>query len=253
MVVDNIEIRPYFGTELANKLKFELNCLSIASLYKRNLQNKLISKNHGKAIIYLSDNQGNTGKQNAVEDLLNIATIQMNFDFANYFKQNAYKKRLLILDELHKGAIEIAKHFKWDIKPLNEAYNKCVDAKLENNWISEKLKTKSSANHKYKAAVYFEYDNTEIRVYLIIYDKSEKQQQKTLVFTLNGLNRNIMYPDDIMPIINGKTKWLKDEFILSDKNNREIGRTKVKETNIKYINEKTNSLVAEKAEKYLKP
>ena len=85
---------------------------------------------------------------------------------------------------------------------------------------------------------------------MIIYDKKGKQIQKAQVFTLNGLDKNIMYPDDIMPIINGKTKWIKNEFILFDNNNKEIGRTKVIETIIEYLNKNTSSMVAESNKKY---
>jgi len=194
--------------------------------------------------------EGNYFYQNMIETLLDVVIIHRHFDFNNFFKQNTYTKRLLILNELHKGAKKIAKHFGWDIKPLDEAYNKCIEAKLENNWISKKLKTKSSPNRKHKAAVYFEYNSTEIRVYQIIYNKNGKQLQKTHVFTLDGLDNNIMYPDDIMPIVNGKTKWIKDEFILYDKKNNEIGRTKVNETTIEYLNEKPTSMVAEPGKKY---
>ena len=73
MIVANIEIRPYFGIELKDNLKFELNCHTVDSLYKRNLQKIFITERHWKIIIYLDN------AQNTIEDLLNVTTIHQPF------------------------------------------------------------------------------------------------------------------------------------------------------------------------------
>ena len=252
MFLQDIDIRPHIDTQYYENEQFNISSFTVENLFFKKLGKKYNSKKFWKILLYLHEtliekenyqeppkekrnkefmNQlRKTGKrfyQNMIEPSLDVVYIHRKFYFTNYFEQDKETKKRLILEQLHEGTKIIAKQLGWDSEPFDNAYKKCLELNLQNNWISEKLKTKSSPNRKYKGAIYFEYDIYEIQVFAIIYNQNGEEITRPKLFILNGLDENVIFPDDIMPIINGKTRWEKNEFILYDKSGKEISKVKI--------------------------
>ncbi len=252
MRLQNTDIFVDTGANILSERKFNLSTHCVSSLYRKKINKDYKTERWRKVLVLLHNEINNKselpperfGKQtiekvkalikkrlyyyeNMVKDGWEIATVHRRFDFEKYFLLDSDSKKRMILYELHEGTKNIALHFGWNTEPFDNAYKKCLDVNLQNNWISKRLKTKSSPNRKYKGAVFFEYDIYEIRVFAVIFDKNGTQIIKNKLLTLNGLDKDVMFPEDIMPIVMGKTRWIKNDFILFDKKGNKIGTTTV--------------------------
>jgi hypothetical protein len=64
----------------------------------------------------------------------------------------------------------------------------------------------------------------QIRIFGVIYDKTGKELLKKHFHRIDSKNESARFPSDLESIINGKTKWRKNEFLLINENGETLGK-----------------------------
>jgi len=244
----DIDCKAYQRCEIP--IDFNLNTNSILSMYLGKLGYKYETEPFGKAIVKLHKNlidkenwttlegltlderreriaQNTYNYLNEIEKMIDVTCIHRTFDFDTYFKSDKPTKKQMILSALHDGILLLAKHWDWAIEPLQNAYNKVIEQKLENRFTSKSLKVKSSIDRKYKGSIYVEHDIDFYRISGLIADKNDSELKRTIFADLSPSG----YPYDVQPIFKGKTQWTKtekgQEFSLIDEKGNLIGKMMV--------------------------
>ena len=173
MSLRQITLSAKFGFELARK--FNIETWAISELF----WSKLRKYKTGKILkcnIIASDVLENSEYVHSSH--INVANSHQLFDFNFYFNLNSkYEKKLMQLDILRKGMIEIASAENWEIEPIENAYFACLEQKLENKFlVNDKLK--SSPNRKIKAGIWCCWDIDIFKLYLILFDENGQEIHK---------------------------------------------------------------------------
>ncbi len=163
---------------------------------------------------------------NQIENLIDVCIVHRKFDFDKYFAAADFDQQKMILNEIHAGMLLLADHFSWDKQPLENAYLKCLEKKLIFQWTA--IAKKFSRNKQFSGEIFIDFQRYEIQTFAIIRDKNGNEIQRKIIDTFNGLeNINRIFPDDIVKITKGKTKWQNNDFVLFDKNAKEIARVTI--------------------------
>ena len=64
-----------------------------------------------------------------------VCEVQVVFDIDNFFELSNYEKKVITLQTLKQGIDLVIKEKEWDKLIFDNAYNKVIDDKYENNWI----------------------------------------------------------------------------------------------------------------------
>ncbi len=231
--------------------KFNITCAKMVAMFYFYKQHHYLTHSFGKAIVklhkflkeqnelpperfqYLSREEGrelyiagNYHYINEIEDFLGVCTIHRKFDFDKYFAADDFAQQKMILDEIYQGMLLLSDHFAWDQKPLENAYQRCLEKNLIFQWTA--LARKFSRNKQFSGEIFIDFQRYEIQIFAIIRDKNGNEIQREIIDTFNGLeNTNRIFPDDIVEITRGKTKWGNNEFVVLSKKGNEIARIKM--------------------------
>jgi hypothetical protein len=164
-------------TEFGHKCQkiFNTETWAVSELFLSKL-NKYKTGNIAKCNIIVSDFVKNNKYIHS--PYINVTNINKVFDFDLYFSLSSkYEKKLMQLDVLYKGMVEIASYENWDIEPIKNAYLMCIEDKLENTFFINN-KFKKSSNHKIKAEIWCYWDIDIFKSYLVLFDKNGKEIYK---------------------------------------------------------------------------
>ncbi|CAM1343845.1 hypothetical protein [Tenacibaculum amylolyticum] len=199
MSLHQIDLRIQYEHKLTNRFTPETFC--IAELYHSFLKNYNTNKVK-KCNIIVSDNWGeDLGEYTNWSD---SKSIKIALDFKNYFSQDKHDKKKIILDKIHKGMIEIAKKEGWQINPLLDAYNSCIEANLVYQF--DVGKPKLSPNKKHKIGFWCNWDIDVFEVYRVLYDKKGTEISREKFISKKPNNGEFVYYL--------KWKWLDNSKVL---------------------------------------
>jgi hypothetical protein len=72
----------------------------------------------------------------SIEFMVDVIAITKRINFDLYFELSSnYDKKKLLLHILQEGIVTIAQNQNWEIDPLMDAYNSCINRNLENKWL----------------------------------------------------------------------------------------------------------------------
>jgi|GEM_PF-2581395 len=129
-----------FPNGVYQEMGFNWEAHCVEDLYVRNLMpysNKHIVK---MSIILIGDADKQVFETTTLTlrkftNLLSVGEIFLRFDFDNYYKTDDLGKKRLILDVMQEGLILFANQTNSDVRPFNEAYQKCLDLNLESIYV----------------------------------------------------------------------------------------------------------------------
>ncbi|MFC3813330.1 hypothetical protein [Lacihabitans lacunae] len=110
------------------------------------------------------------------ESYVDMITIRNHFAFDTYSTLGKEDRKRMQLEAVHKGMMQIAEKEGWEIDPLLDAYNKCLEKNLAYQF--EVGKPKSSPDKKHKIGFWCNWDIDIFEVYWILFDKSGKELKR---------------------------------------------------------------------------
>ena len=87
----------------------------------------------------------------------------------------------MLLDVLQERMIDIANHEGWEMSPLREAYQCCIDKRLEHTWL-RKNKYFLSPYRKYYAGIFCNWDINIFEAFVVFLDKEKKEIKRVKLF-----------------------------------------------------------------------
>jgi hypothetical protein len=196
--------------QLKERLKpFNLTTKCICHLYLSGI-GKYSSGVFKKAIVRVVREETDN---NVIEDMIDVILVYKTFDFEHFFQlEDRYAKKKILLDVLHDGLMTMAKHEGWVTDPLLNAYNSCLERKLEDKWLRAG-KYFLSPDKKYFAGVFCNWDIDKFEAIAIFFNKHKEEIERVKLFEKE--------PHDVEPM--GKTGWdkLTGEFYLFSKDERQ--------------------------------
>lgn len=171
------------STHEANGFNWETHCME--DIYLRNIlpyKNKHIKKLN---IVLVGteekERMANTGLTvGKFSNLLSIGEVFLEFDFERYYKKDDYGKKLEILDKILAGFIAFANQTNTDPAPFKEGYQKCLDQKLEDEYL---YKEAVSGNKAFRVKVFIKVDLTKLEVTGVFFDKQGNRLSEKIFFT----------------------------------------------------------------------
>jgi len=168
---------------------------------------------------------------NHIEKRMDVAFIHRRFDFEKWFNASKNEKKKLIIEEMHNAMLLLAEHFAWEKQPLINAFEYCESKNFETFWHPKHFKAKIAPNKKYKAAIFVEYDLDEFRFFASVYNLQNIEIQRLPLYTVSFQNGFLKEMNEINSILKGKIAWQNNDFVLFDKNAKEIARVTIFEKN----------------------
>lgn len=164
-----------------NELVFNKETWCIQEMYWYHLYlNKYKTKNSHKVIV-IADDQ--ISDENKVEYMANVTTVKKTFDFQAYFQLSRKDKKKALLEILHTSMLIAAKHQAWEVSPLQNAYNYCLEKNLTNEWLL-KNKYVRSPNRQHYGGILAHWDVDKFEAFVIILDKNKIEIERKKIITL---------------------------------------------------------------------
>ena len=213
MSLNQVDLRTKYNHRFERQFNIESWC--IAELYWRKLKD-YDTGNVKKCTIYVSDDWGD--KEYYYTNWSDSKCMNVPFKFDKYFASDNYGKKKMQLDAIHDGMIKIVEKEGWDINPLLDSYNKCLEDKLEYKFYIGK--PKSSPNRKYKFNFWCNWDIDIFEVYWVLQDNKGKEiRREKFIEKEPYLGQFIYYT---------KFKWINKFTILFEDNYKYGNREKWK-------------------------
>ena len=176
---------------------------AISELYLVSLP-KFDSKKVFKCNIFLCEDRQFPTKAK----ILGFAISYQFFDFKKYLSLNEKDRKLMVLQVIHQGMLDIASDYNWDTKPLEEAYQSCLTSDL--TFKRQIKKRKLSPNRKQYLSLWAYCDQHHFKISWTVSDKKgEIVKQGTL------LTEQPSYID-IWCSLN--FRWIDDEHFIVESN-----------------------------------
>jgi hypothetical protein len=188
---------------------------SITSLYLYCLE-KYETKAYRKVAIYLINDNN---EDNKIESLLNVLVIHKFFNFESFKIADKFQQKKMMLDVMQKSLIVVAENEGWEIQPLKNAYQCCIEKKLEHKWLREGRYI-LSPDRKYYAGIFCNWDSDIFEVFAVFLNKEKRE-----------IKREKLYESDpafVEPM--GKMMWDKEsssKFILFSKDGKQRWEAKI--------------------------
>jgi len=190
-----------------NVVRFNWQTHCIEDLYLRNLipyKNDFIKKLN--VILIGKDDQdrfSSTGlKLNVFQNMLSIGEVFLHFDFEIYEKTDEYNKKQMVLNKIQQGFEVFSKGTMADFSPFKKAYQKCMEAKLENELV---LKENLLSKNKYSATVKLKVDLENLQTVAVIKNLMNGTQMEKIFFTEK--------PEALFSYYLGSIKWTENNVI----------------------------------------
>jgi hypothetical protein len=118
----------------------------------------------------------------SIEDMVDVIAVTIKFDFDSFFQlTEKYDKKKMLLNTLQEGIMTIAQNQHWEIDPLMDAYNCCINRGLENRWL-RKDKYFLSTDKKYYAGVLCNYDLDKFEAVASFLNKEKQEIKQVKLF-----------------------------------------------------------------------
>ncbi len=207
--------------------KFNLETICVTDIYLQNLlpyRNDHIKKLNITLIGLDYDDQvlfSNTGLPlREFNNLLSFGETFLEFDFENYHNKDEYGRKLDILNKIQEGFMVFSRETNSDDQPFKEAYQKCLDQNLTDEYLFKEVKSK---NRLYKVKVFIMVDPAELEVVGVFYDKEENEVSRRTFLRQS--------PTALFDHHLGKVVWSgEDEVTLYSKSELTLGGGKVSDS-----------------------
>ena len=120
------------GYEFCNEVR------SIAAHYYSYLPKKFETDGFWKLLVECVDSEGDS------ELYLNVKVVKIKFDYEYYQTLDNQKKKIAILDALHRGVMKACKEEGWDHSIFQECFNRVVEDEFDFSWVFKKPKKNKS-------------------------------------------------------------------------------------------------------------
>lgn len=200
MILKEISVYDVKNNKTSRKFNLETWCIS--EMYCRYLKKTKNNKIRKINIIL--------GEDSPRELLSFVLKIYNEFDFNQYFEKSTYDKKKIILDVIHKELLSISEEFGFDINVIKEAYNSCLENKLENRWFLKNKLFKSRKSPLLGGIECF-WDFDIFRVKAIIFSSKRKILKESLFLEIEPCFGEFIYY--------AKCRWKDDIFYLESKEN----------------------------------
>ncbi|MDO3413410.1 hypothetical protein QWJ34_26915 [Saccharibacillus sp. CPCC 101409] len=216
---------PYVGEDAedyeqswkSKRIQFRNECRCIASMTERYFKNYRYKTPISWKLMIVCYSDINKSRKKFVKS--EVYEIHMEFDIARYFNLNVEEKKRMIFNVLKEGAFEVLKEEGWNSEPFIEVFSKMENDNLVNRYQSGKAVYNPKRN--LKAMIICEHEISEIKIYVCIADKRDKEVVKKLVIQ--------EVPNEWKFHIHlGKLQWIsEEEVILKNKKGLMVGTVQV--------------------------
>lgn len=200
MSLSQIDLRPVYKHRYQAKFSPEAWC--IPELYWSFLKNYSI-ENVQKINIIVSDEwKDQVYKLGSVPG---FREINMPFDFQKYFTLDIQGRKLMQLDVVHNGMMKLAEKEGWEVNPLLDAYNGCLEKDLKYEFFVSS-KTKLSPDRKYGINFWCEWELESCKLFWVLYDKKRQEQTRELLIQKGAFQGQFVYYI--------KFKWINNSTVM---------------------------------------
>ncbi|MCE6987459.1 hypothetical protein [Dyadobacter sp. CY323] len=110
-----------------------------------------------------------------------VVTIRNHFDFGSYSTLNKREKKLMQLEAVHAGMMQVAWKEGWNTDSLLDAYNQCLEKDLKYQFSVGR--PKSSPNRIYKIGFWCNWDLDIFELYWILSNKQDTEIKREKFIT----------------------------------------------------------------------
>lgn len=136
-------------------------------------------------------------------NLLSIGEVFLYFDFEEYLKKDDYHKKLDLLNKIQEGFEIFAKQTGSDPAPFRNAYQKCLDQKLKNEYVyKESVRKKKGI----KVKIFIKVDLDKLEVTGAFYDKDGNLIAEKVFFSRK--------PEALFHYYLGNVKWTSEKEVI---------------------------------------
>ena len=158
--------------------------------------------------------------------ILGFAISYQFFDFKKYLSLNEEDRKLMVLQVIHQGMLDIAADYNWDTKPLEEAYQSCLTSDL--TFKRQIKKRKLSPNRKQYLSLWAYCDQHHFKITWTVSDKKGEivkqgtllTEQPSYIDILRSLNFH--WVDDEHFIVESKYRGLISDTLEVDISNSAV-------------------------------
>lgn len=115
------------------------------------------------------------------EKILGCADSHQIFDFKKYPSLSERDRKLIQLQVIHQGMLDIAADYNWDKGPLEEAYQSCLTSDL--TFLKQIKKRKLSPNRKQYLSLWAYCDQHHFKITWTVSDRKENILKKGVLLT----------------------------------------------------------------------
>ncbi|WP_207420199.1 hypothetical protein [Desertivirga brevis] len=163
--------------DVVSSIEASRNAHSIVSLYLRQLK-KVDTGKYRRININLCEEK----IEPRIEFLpIEVATYYSSFDSKHYLTTDEYSKKKLLLNVILEAIIACAVKFNWDKDSFLDAYNRCLELGIVNEWFF-KNKLFRSPNRTYYGGIKHIYDFKGFQIYFVLYNAKKEEIGTRLVF-----------------------------------------------------------------------
>ena len=186
MYLRDFVVSSYRGYPEKNEFDFSVGC--VESLYFASLPKKVPTTEFAKIIIEPVElSQGKFSHQK----MLDVIEVRSGFDFGAYWNASEKDRKLQILKLIQNSVAYLAETFGWDIRPFDEAYHRVIEKDFVHQFFLKKYKV-VSPNKKLKAQIFVDFQVDEIKMHLVVTDKTGKELLRKLFVSVPPRNFFIM-------------------------------------------------------------
>jgi len=179
--------------------RFNSSAWCIAEMYWYNLKSYKKSP-YAKVVLILGVNR-------LTEKFSNVYIAYKEFDFDKYFSMSEIEKKKVLLNLMHLEMYLIFKEERLDCAILENAYNNCINRKLENKWL---LKDKYfiSKNRKYKGGIECLWGMSSFSASAVIFDLDNNESLREILVQTEPYLGDFIYWS--------KCGWRENKFYLEE-------------------------------------
>jgi hypothetical protein len=154
---------------------FNLETHCISSLYLSYLPD-VDSGPFKKAIVRAAMKQST--KVTSIETMIDVALVQRQFDFDLYWKAPKAERKKMVLDLLHAGLLDLARHFDWGADAFRAAHDRAMAVGLDNSGFWKK--PVHSPNRQLTAQVFYSFDVDGIDIFVVFRSRDSREIDRLL-------------------------------------------------------------------------
>ncbi len=172
---------------------------SVTHLFMRLIKRKLVTNNVRILNVSIEDN----AEKHLTYDITGgFAWVWYDISkIAIQMPATDFEKKKITLDTIYEVLCHLSEKEKWDINVVMDAYNKCLESELKNEWWFKDKLFASPGKHYY-AGLYHIYDTGKYDIYIVLFDNKKKE-----------LVRHLIYKTDFEVFLIEKISWQSKDTI----------------------------------------